>query len=51
MTSEDSIPYPCKTWAHVTTLKKASTWVERGAAPDRISLTLPPNPCFTWEDQ
>lgn len=43
------IPYPCKTCAHVTTLRNCSTWVARGAAPERMSRTFPPSPCFTCE--
>lgn len=46
--NQDGIPYPWRTWAQVTTFRKPSTWADRGAAPDSISRTFPPNPCFTW---
>ena len=48
LTPKDGIPYTWRTLLHATTRRKASTWVARGAAPDKISRTLPPSPSFTW---
>lgn len=45
------IPYPWRTWQHATTLRYSSMWTARGAAPDKISRTFPPNPSLTWEEE
>lgn len=44
------IPYPCERTVQHVTLKNSSTCFGKGAAPDNIRRTRPPNPCLIWNN-
>lgn len=45
------IPYPCDRVEQDVTLKNSSTCLGKGAAPDNMIRTWPPNACFVYPNK
>ena len=46
-----TLPYPCAKVAQLVTRKNSSTCLGRGAAPENMRRTRPPNASFIYENK